>query len=86
MPYITFFPPEPSFDSSKFSQNDHVLSAGFENLLSFSPRVAVNVRGSLHLTLPLYRTLMQLIKLLSIIPILALPSEGNLARLEHEVS
>lgn len=29
---------------------------------------------------------MQLTKLLSIIPILALPSEGNLARLEHEVS
>jgi hypothetical protein len=60
----------------------HVLSAGFESLLSFSPRVPVNVRGSLHLTLPLLRALMQLIKLLLIIPILALPSEGNLARLE----
>jgi hypothetical protein len=86
MPYITFFPPESSLDSSKFSQHGHVLSANFESLLSFPPRVVVNVRGSLHLTLPLFRGLMQLIKLLSIIPILALPSEGTLARLGHEVS
>ena len=63
-----------------------VFSAGFESLLSFPLGIAVNVCGSLYLTLPLFCALMQLIKLLSIIPVLASPLEGSLTRLEQEVS
>jgi hypothetical protein len=56
--------------------------------MSFRPRIAVNVCGSLRLALPLFsfRVLMQLIRSLSIVPILALPSERNVTRLEQEVS